>query len=110
MSVLRTTRQLRGLRPFRVSEGLQECHIVLVTQALSSILSGAVDSQQSRSSELFENFLSREYLLLLPDLPVLVDRLLHQPVSGLLQSLLLAVVEVYLDCGGVEAPGDLSET
>ena len=84
--------------------------MVFVAEPLPSVLSWSVDSEQAGIAELLENFLAGEDLLLLPELPVLVDRLLHQPVSGLLQSLLLAVVEVYLDCGGVEAPGELSET
>ena len=79
--------------------------MILVTQTLPTVLSWSVDPQQAGIAELLEHFLAGEYLLLLPDLPVLIDDLLHQPLGALLQSLLLAVVEVRLDGRGKRGPG-----
>ena len=91
--------------PFSVSESLQESHMVFVAEPLPSVLSWSVDPEQAGIAELLENFLAGEDLLLLPELPVLVDHLLHHPLRALLQGLLLAVVEVRLEGGGERGPG-----
>ena len=56
-------------------------------------------------AELLETFLTGEDLLLLPELPVLVDQLLRHPLRAFLQGLLLAVAEVRLEGGGEGGPG-----
>ena len=88
-----------------MTQSLQESHMVLVAEPLATVLSWPVDPQQAGIAELLENLLARKYLLLLPELPVLVDHLLHHPLRALLQSLLLAVVEVGPDGRGERGPG-----
>ena len=79
--------------------------MVFVAEPLPSVLSWSVDPEQTGIAELLENFLAGEDLLLLPELPVLVDQLLRHPLRAFLQGLLLAVAEVRLEGGGEGGPG-----
>ena len=81
--------------------------MILVAEPLATVLSWPVDPQQPGLAELLENLLAGKYLLLLPELPVLVDDLPQHPQRGLLHGLLLAVVEVGTEGRGVEATADL---
>ena len=87
-----------------MSQSLQECGVIFVTQSLATVLCRFVYSQEPSLAKLLHDCVRRVAEVLLPLLPVRVDLLLHQLPDALLQLHLLAVVEATLQ-GGLQRGG-----